>query len=154
MFLETTVNQVYTHITFSSGGLVPTGAAFPRIEIDLQQLPPTDPFHTFSIHLVALPAGTGPLFRRGDSNDDGRVDIADAVHIIFRLFGDGGEPPCLDAADAQADGSLDLSDPVFILDYLFLAGSPPPAPGPQACGPADPPHLGCNSFKSCQQAQS
>lgn len=35
--------------------LVPTQAPFPWIEIDLRQLPPTDPLQTFSFHIVAVP---------------------------------------------------------------------------------------------------
>jgi hypothetical protein len=36
-------------------GQVALQAPFPWIEIDLAQLPPTDPLHTFSLHLVAMP---------------------------------------------------------------------------------------------------
>jgi len=36
-------------------GLVALLTSFPWIEIDLAQLPPADPLHTFSLHLVAAP---------------------------------------------------------------------------------------------------
>ena len=74
-------------------------------------------------------------FRRGDSNDDGKVDIADAVSTLNDLFGGGPQPACRDAADANDDGVTDISDPVYILNFLFAGESPPPpSPGPEACG--------------------
>src|SRR5260221_7822840 len=93
MFLETTVYGTDLHIVFTSGGLVPVGGTFPRIEIDLAEQPPINPFHTYSIHLVAAPEGAGLDFRRGDSNDDGVVDISDAVNLIFWLFAEAEELP-------------------------------------------------------------
>jgi hypothetical protein len=77
-----------------------------------------------------------PTFLRGNANDDGRVDIADAVWILNDLFGDGPPSPCPDASDANDSGVVDISDPLFLINYLFLAnGGPPPAPGADICGP-------------------
>jgi hypothetical protein len=73
-------------------------------------------------------------FRRGDSNADGKLDIADAIATLGYLFLGGAELPCLDAADADDSGSLDISDAVRSLNYLFLGAEAPPAPGPDACG--------------------
>lgn len=84
------------------------------------------------VELVDVPAGT--LFRRGDANGDGSVDVADAVAILRTLYFQGSGFPCADAADANDDGSANISDAVFALRYLFLAGPAPPAPGPGACG--------------------
>lgn len=36
-------------------GLVTPEVSFPWIDIELQQIPPTNPLHTFSLHLVAVP---------------------------------------------------------------------------------------------------
>ena len=41
-------------LQFDSGVAFPQ-VGFPWIEIDLQQVPPTDPLHTFSLHLIAVP---------------------------------------------------------------------------------------------------
>ncbi|MBI4605192.1 MAG: hypothetical protein HY721_24775 [Planctomycetes bacterium] len=78
-----------------------------------------------------------PTFLRGDSNDDGRVDIADPIALLGCLFSGTSCPSCQDAADSNDDGKLDLSDAVFALAWLFLGGPEPPDPGPHECG-ADP----------------
>jgi hypothetical protein len=69
---------------------------------------------------------------RGDGNQDGSVDLADALATLGYLFG-GKPPPCLPAADANASAALDLTDPIDLLNFLFQAGLPPPPPHP-ACG--------------------
>jgi hypothetical protein len=86
-------------------------------------------------------------FRRGDSNDDGSVDLTDGVFVLNYLFLGGPAPECLDAANTNADENIDLADGVFVLNYLFLGGPPPPAPGPDRCD--EMPGLGCESFESC-----
>lgn len=58
-------------------------------------------------------------FVRGDANDDGRVDIADAVHIIDYLFRHGVLRGRYDSADVNDDGVCDLSDVITCLMYLF-----------------------------------
>jgi len=69
------------------------------------------------------------LFVRGDANGDGRVNIADPVMIVFRVF--RGTPLwCEDAADTDDDGRLRVNDPVYLLQYLFLHGPKPPLPFP------------------------
>jgi hypothetical protein len=65
----------------------------------------------------------GAVFIRGDSNQDGKVDVSDAVNTLGHLFLGAGPLSCADAADANDDGSLDISDPVATLDFLFLGGS-------------------------------
>ncbi|MBI4603231.1 MAG: choice-of-anchor D domain-containing protein [Planctomycetes bacterium] len=81
------------------------------------------------------PPPTGaPLFRRGDANDSGRIDLSDAVFVLGWLFLGGAEPACRDAADADDSGKIEITDAVFLLGWLFLGGRPPPPPGP-VCGP-------------------
>jgi hypothetical protein len=75
-----------------------------------------------------------PVFRRGDCNDDGVVDLSDAVCILSRLFLGGPEPSCLAVTNVNEDAIADLSDAVYLLSHLFLGGPPPPAPFPE-CGP-------------------
>ena len=44
-----------------------------------------------------------PVFRRGDSNGDGDVNISDPVHILNWLFAGGPAPKCLASANANGD---------------------------------------------------
>ena len=80
--------------------------------------------------IVCPVAGQDLAFRRGDSNEDGRVDLADPIRTLRHVFQGEATPPCLDAADANDDGSEDISDAIFTLLYLFQGGAPPPAPFP------------------------
>ncbi len=95
-------------------------------------------------------SGCGPLFRRGDSNTDSTLNIADAVFTLMYLFASGPAPACEDAADANDDGPVDLADSVYILQNLFANGPaiPPPYPG---CG-IDPTidDLDCAEYQPCQ----
>lgn len=76
-----------------------------------------------------------PNFIRGDSNDDGIVDVSDVVHLAKWLFGVGPANPCDDAGDVNDNGALDaIDDPLFLIAYLFQNGPAPAAPFP-ACGP-------------------
>ncbi|MCA8960345.1 MAG: dockerin type I repeat-containing protein [Planctomycetes bacterium] len=86
----------------------------------------------FADHHPELLAGEGE-FARGDSNDDGVVDISDVVFALEYLFVFGPIIPCFDAADVNNDSVVDISDSVYLLAYLFIFGPPPPAPFP-ACG--------------------
>ena len=86
-------------------------------------------------------------FRRGDSNQDLSVDIADATHLLSFLFVPGASPlPCEDASDANDDSALDLADAVTILNRLFGSDPPLPAPSDVSFG-HDPTSdaLGCDS---------
>ena len=69
---------------------------------------------------VAL-SGSGvlPLFRRGDANADGEVDLSDAISVLGQLFGSVPAPLCLDASDTNDDSIVDVSDAVFALVWLF-----------------------------------
>lgn len=80
-----------------------------------------------------------PFFVRGDSNQDGKLDISDPVFINNYLFYHGDVPPCRDAADLNDDERLDLADTVYALRYLFLHGNPPALPFPDPG--QDPPPL-------------
>jgi len=74
------------------------------------------------------------IFQRGDSNNDGGVNIADAIHVLGWLFGGGEAPACEDAADANDDGDINIADAIYILGYLFGGGAEFPPPFGQ-CGP-------------------
>lgn len=96
-------------------------------------------------------------FRRGDPNEDGNIDLSDAVYVLLYLFLGEVTPGCLESADSNNDGAIDLTDAVIVLSYLFTGGPPPALPGPPpgACGSdIDPPgsarDLGCHRYAACQ----
>ena len=82
-------------------------------------------------------------FQRGDANDDGSMDISDAMRILMFLFAGVQAPPCMDAADSTDSELIDLSDAIRILDYLFRGDPPPPTPFPQHGLDTGDPTLGC-----------
>jgi hypothetical protein len=74
-----------------------------------------------------------PTFKRGDCNDDDKVDLADSATILGEQFF-GLAVDCEDACDANDDGKINLADSVYLLNYLFKFGDEPPAPGPDDDG--------------------
>ena len=107
--------------------------------------------------LSDIPNGTPPThgtFVRGDANDDGNVDLSDAVCLLGYLFLGTCSIRCMDSADVNdraviAAQPIDISDAVFLLAGLFLGGRTPPPPFAN-CG-VDPTTdvLGCNSSRHC-----
>jgi hypothetical protein len=64
-------------------------------------------------------------YLRGDANEDGEVNLADAVYLVNYLFIGGPPPDPMEAGDANCDGEVDLADAVYIINYLFIGGPPP-----------------------------
>lgn len=93
-----------------------------------------------------------PLFLRGDSNEDGRLDLSDGVRTLSFLFAGSVSLRCHDAADSNDSGGLDVSDAIHTFSYLFGGGLPPPLPGPRFCG-ADPTTdlLDCAEYSQCEK---
>ncbi len=60
---------------------------------------------------------------RGDVNDDGAIDLSDAVFVLRHLFS-GGEAP-RGPADVNGDGDVNIADPIYLLAHLFLGGPAP-----------------------------
>ena len=95
-------------------------------------------------------------FRRGDTDNDGKLTLSDPIASLGYLFQSAEGPGCLDAVDANDSGAIDVSDPIYVLIYLFLGGMEIPAPGSSECGP-DPSEiapapagdLGCIDPGSC-----
>ncbi len=92
----------------------------------------------------------GPSFVRGDADDNGIVNLTDAIFNLNYLFIGGVEPGCLDSADADNNNTLQLTDGIFILNFLFNGGVAPPAPGIE-CGedPDAGKGQGCEIYNSC-----
>jgi hypothetical protein len=90
------------------------------------------------------------LFRRGDADADGIVNITDGIFLLAFLFAGQAEPPCSAAGDTDASGNLSITDAIFLLNHLFMGGVPPPAPYPD-CGPDPAPAgPGCRSYPPCR----
>ena len=103
----------------------------------------------------------GGQFVRGDVNEDGVLDISDAIYALGWLYAGEKDPSCIDAVDVNDDSYVDISDPIYILNYLFqgLAAPPEPfiAPGydltntdPWTCGSS--PAVGVQHAQCCQPA--
>ncbi len=71
-------------------------------------------------------------FVRGDANNDGSVNLADAIFIFTYLFSSGTAPSCLDATDVDDNGVITVGDGISVLNYLFSAGPQPKQPFPEA----------------------
>jgi hypothetical protein len=77
-----------------------------------------------------LPTG----FRRGDTNQDGAVNITDAIASLNMLFLGAPLTPCADALDSDDNRAFDITDPIYLLNHLFLGGPALPSPGIDVCG--------------------
>jgi hypothetical protein len=75
------------------------------------------------------PACAGGTFHRGDADDNGQLQLTDAIRILGVLFLGQGVITCTDAADADDNGSLQLTDAIRVLGVLFLGQGTIPAPG-------------------------
>ncbi|MEE3198822.1 MAG: hypothetical protein VX254_02240, partial [Planctomycetota bacterium] len=93
--------------------------------------------------------GGGPIFRRGDPDDNGAIQLTDGIFILNFLFLGGAEPPCSDAADADDNGAIQLTDGILILNFLFLGGDSIPAPFPECGGDPGEDPLGCEGYAHC-----
>lgn len=93
------------------------------------------------------------FFKRGDVNEDGKLDLSDAIFIVQRLFVINEEFACLDSADATDDGLVDVTDVIKIAGYLFMGAAEPPPPFSE-CG-LDPTKdaIGCDSFSPCEPVE-
>jgi hypothetical protein len=64
-------------------------------------------------------------FVRGDCNDDGIIDIGDAIYLINYLYKSGPAPDPQQAGDVNCDAGCELADVVFLLNFLYKSGPPP-----------------------------
>lgn len=100
---------------------------------------------------VQVGQGSGDKFRRGDADDNGAVNLTDAVRLLGHLFQGGAAPSCPDAADMDDDAALKITDAVYLLASLFRGGPAPPPPGVDTCG-TDPTQdeLGVCTYTNCK----
>ncbi len=63
----------------------------------------------------------------GDANNDGMVNVADAVWLINYVFVPNSLPPQprLACGDASQNQGVNVSDAVWIINFVFASGSPP-----------------------------
>lgn len=102
------------------------------------------------LHVADLSTLGENRFLRGDCNDDGNVDLADAVCKLNWLFGGAGKPGCLAALNTNGDADVNIADPVALLNFLFGGGPIISDPFPD-CGPGMlPVELGCANPPDCQ----
>jgi hypothetical protein len=85
---------------------------------------------------ASAPPGAAGLQLPGDGNQDGRLDLGDAIALLFFLYEGGSLPlPCAGdlptgqgnrtLLDLDGDRTVGLTDAVHLLNYLFLAGPAP-----------------------------
>jgi hypothetical protein len=78
-----------------------------------------------------IPVNEMDQFIRGDANNDGKVNIADVVWIVYTVVpgvAPGYSIACPDSGDANDDEALNISDAAFLIQYQFQGGSAPVAP--------------------------
>ncbi|MEZ5357586.1 MAG: dockerin type I repeat-containing protein [Candidatus Zixiibacteriota bacterium] len=61
----------------------------------------------------------------GDANNDGGLNIGDAVFLINHIFKGGPAPVCMNAADANHDCGLNIGDAVYLINHIFKGGAAP-----------------------------
>ncbi len=61
----------------------------------------------------------------GDANNDGALNISDAVYLIVYIFQGGSPPKYMPSADCNCDGNVNISDAVNIINYIFLNDNAP-----------------------------
>ncbi len=81
-----------------------------------------------------LTVGENPIFKRGDVDGNGVLEITDAINNLAYQFLGTFSPPCLDSCDFDDNGKIELTDPIGNLSHQFLGTVPPALPGNEVCG--------------------
>jgi hypothetical protein len=71
----------------------------------------------------------------GDANNDGLVNITDAVFLIQYIFAGGAAPDPLCLGDANGDGLVNITDAVYLIQWIFAGGAGPVHPDGCPCSP-------------------
>ncbi len=61
---------------------------------------------------------------KGDTNDDGIINLLDITFLIRHLYM-GGPAPEFYAGDVNSDGLINLLDVTYLIAYLYMGGPPP-----------------------------
>jgi hypothetical protein len=67
----------------------------------------------------------GWFYLRGDTNDDGFINMGDVIFLTDYLYRGGPAPLSLIHGDANSNGIVDIGDVVYLINYLFRGGPPP-----------------------------
>jgi hypothetical protein len=66
---------------------------------------------------------------RGDADNNGIVNVSDAVYIQSYIFGNGPSPlPVTGTADVDCNGIVNVSDEISLIGCIFGGGPPPQTP--------------------------
>ena len=67
-----------------------------------------------------------PQYTPGDANNDGVVNIGDAVMIVMYVFKGGpATTPWLCVGDVTDDGAVNVGDAVYLINFIFREGPAP-----------------------------
>ena len=72
-----------------------------------------------------------PRFIRGDANQDGRVNLSDAIRLFGILLSGDRSFPCTVALDVDGSDRIDVNDVISIIWFIFLGDYPPRPPYPE-----------------------
>jgi len=70
----------------------------------------------------------------GDANNDGELNVGDAVYIMYYVFRGGPAPEPFSSGDADGDCTCTIADAVYLINTIFTSGPLPVCP---ACQVAD-----------------
>jgi hypothetical protein len=149
--LDITTDDGGCAISFVGGGRFAPTDVFPNL-IDSG---PANRYASATFEFEIDTTEPGKTFHRGDADDNGQLQLTDAIRILGVLFLGQGVITCMDAADADDNGSLQLTDAIRVLGVLFLGQGTIPAPGPtsEPCGldptPDGGADLGCATYTHC-----
>ena len=65
------------------------------------------------------------IYRNGDGNSDGGINVGDAVFIVKYAFNLGPAPDPLCLGDANGDGYVNVGDAVYLINFIFRGGPEP-----------------------------
>jgi len=124
------INAILVNSTTITGE-TPPGAAGPA------DLTITTPFGQAILSGGFTYETTEPVFLRGDSDTNGKLELTDVIKALNFQFLGNATLDCPDAADVDDDGMVTLTDAIRSLNYQFVgaAGTVPAPPGPFQCGP-------------------
>ena len=84
-----------------------------------------------TIHVFQSATSVPPnAFVRGDANDNGLIEIGDAVAMLFHVYVGAATLDCPDSGDVDDSGRVLIGDAIYLLTYLFMDGVAPSAPFP------------------------